>query len=203
MTYQKIAKIVHKLSTDYPPTIHKVIHRLFTFCINYPQCFVDNFVDNYFLRGRIFFCNISMVFARLWDVFISFSIFSAPCMTVVWSLFPIAFPIVASGTLVILRHKYMAICRGRTILLLRFVPQMSSSVTSKCSATIEMMYYGVMSFFSFGAMMSLSTCSARATLISRFSRLARAISLFRDPSSSRIFDFTFDAIYWITSSLIW
>ena len=52
-------------------------------------------------------------------------------------------------------------------------------------------------------MISFNTFSARARLISRFSRFAYAMILFREPSSSRIFDFTFCAIYSMTWSSIW
>ena len=47
--------------------------------------------------------------------------------------------------------------------------------------------------------MSFKASSARLTVISLFSRLLKATSLFRAPSSSRILDLIFVAMYLITS----
>ena len=54
-----------------------------------------------------------------------------------------------------------------------------------------------------GEIISFNASAARGMSIGLFSRLESAISLFRDPSSSRILDLILLAIYCITSSGIW
>ena len=59
--------------------------------------------------GLIFFFRISMVFCVVGDFSTSFSIFSIPCFTVVWSLFPMYWPMAFSELSVRSRHRYIAI----------------------------------------------------------------------------------------------
>lgn len=90
----------------------------------------------------------------------SLAIFSAPWITVVWSLLPRALPTAWSGAVVIWRHRYMAICLGWTMFALRFEEIISSYFTLKWSATVWMISSGVISFLASGDIRSLSVCSA-------------------------------------------
>ena len=68
------------------------------------------------------------------------------------------------------------------------VASLSEDTQLYSSATIEMIREGVISFFSSGETISFNASSASFTVISLFSRLLSATSLFSAPSSSRILD---------------
>ena len=105
-----------------------------------------------------------------------------------------------SGVSVIFLHRYMTIWRGRTISAFRFLPFSSVTGTLKCSETTSMISSGETARVSSGEIISFKASAAKGMSIGLFSRLERAISLFKDPSSSRILDLILLAMYCITSS---
>ena len=140
-----------------------------------------------------------MVFFKLSSVFSSAAIFFVPWMIVVWSRPPRAFPMFCRDSLVISPQRYITICRGNTNSLLRFCPIKSRELIPKCSDTTFKMSCGVTSLMAFGEIKSFKASSASSIFISLLFNLLKATILVRAPSSSRILDFTLDAMYLITS----
>ena len=119
----------------------------------------------------------------------SLAIFSAPWITVVWSLLPKALPTAWRGAVVIWRHRYMAICLGCTMFALRLDDIMSSYLTLKWSATVCIISSGVISFLESGDIRSFNVCSANSTVIGVCDSFENADNFVSAPSSSLILDF--------------
>ncbi len=85
-------------------------------------------------------------------------------------------------------QRYMAMCLGLVTSLLLLFEIIWSIEISKCSLTFSMMSCAVISFFLSGVMMFCSSFFARSSVMSVFSSLAMASSLFSAPSSSRMLD---------------
>ena len=146
---------------------------------------------------------ILIVFFRESLFSISFDTLSTPCFTVEWSLPPSKDPIIFRGVSVMERQRYMAIWRALVVFASRLALFKSATEIPKCSETVSMISSGVIFRFSSGEIRSFKASAASEILISSFFNLYSAISLLREPSSSRMLDLMLVAINCRTSSGIW